>query len=182
VRSGASFQPGLPAPPDQEPGNRVVSTQVAHASKIARRVSRAADRAIGSAQRPRRWARRRASSRRRACFVGRAPRSAPSGRASLRSLACCSRAANDSGVSAYIVAATLAGPRRSASLVTTSVRRSVPIVSSIESPARTALAGFTRSPFTCTRPPCTASVAAPRVLKRRAAQSHLSIRTRSTRR
>ena len=37
--------------------------------------------------------------------------------------------------------------------------------------------GFTRSPFTCTRPPRTAPVAALRVLNMRAAQSHLSIRT-----
>jgi hypothetical protein len=49
-------------------------------------------------QRPRR-ARRSASSRRRSNFVGRAPRSAPSGRASRRSSRCCSRAATDSGVS-----------------------------------------------------------------------------------
>ena len=38
--------------------------------------------------------------RRRSNFVGRAPKSAPSGRASRRSAACCSRAAIDSGVSA----------------------------------------------------------------------------------
>ncbi len=37
--------------------------------------------------------------------------------------------------------------------------------------------GFTRSPFTCTRPPRTALVAALRDLNMRAAQSHLSIRT-----
>ena len=42
---------------------------------------------------------------------------------------------------------------------------------------RTTFEGFTRSPFTCTRPPRTASLAALRALKRRAAQSHLSIRT-----
>src|SRR5881394_1296926 len=57
------------------------------------------------------------------------------------------------------------------------VRRSVRIVSSIVSPARISLDGLTRTSFRCTRPPRTASVAAPRVLKKRAAQSHLSIRT-----
>src|SRR5437867_13003653 len=45
---------------------------------------------------------------------------------------------------------------------------------------RTSLAGLTRSPPTWTCPPSTASVAALRVLKKRAAQSHLSIRTCST--
>jgi hypothetical protein len=144
------------------------------------REARSTAAAGGGAQRPRRCARRRASSRRRACFVGRAPRSAPSGRASRRSSACCSRAVRDSGVSAYIVAAALAGPRRSATSVTATVRRTVPIVTSIVSPARTTFDGFTRSPLTCTRPPSTAAVPAPRVLKKRAAHSHLSIRTWST--
>ena len=51
------------------------------------------------AGRPRRCARRNASRRRRSCFVGRAPRSAPSGRASRRSAARRSRSATDSGVS-----------------------------------------------------------------------------------
>jgi hypothetical protein len=103
-------------------------------------------------------ARRRASSRRRACFVGRAPRSAPSGRASRRSSPCCSRAVRDSGVSAYIVAAALAGPRRSATSVTATVWRTVPIVTSTVSPAPTTFDGLTRSPLTCTRPPRMASV------------------------
>ena len=51
------------------------------------------------------------------------------------------------------------------------------MVTSIVSPARTAFEGFTRAPFTRTRPPTTAAVAALRVLNTRAAQSHLSIRT-----
>src|SRR5713101_180051 len=42
------------------------------------------------------------------------------------------------------------------------------------SPARTSFAGFTRTPFTWTRPPSTAAAAALRVLKNRAAHSHLS--------
>ena len=41
-------------------------------------------------------------------------------------------------------------------------------------------AGLTRTPFTCTRPPSTASDAALRVLKSRAAQSHRSTRTSLT--
>lgn len=135
---------------------------------------------FSEAQPRRRGALRKASSRRRAAFVGRAPRSAPSGRASRRSSACCSRRASDSGVSAYIVAATLAGPRRSEIAVTATVQRTAPILTSTTSPARTAFDGFTRSPLTWTRPPRTASVAALRVLKKRAAQSHLSIRTSFT--
>ena len=131
----------------------------------------------GGAQRVPRCPRRSASSRRRARFVGRVPRSAPSGRESRHSAACSSRAIRDSGVSAYIVSASLAGPRRSATPVTTSVRRTVLIVTSIASPVRMTFEGFTRSPFTCTRPPRTAPVAALRVLNMRAAQSHLSIRT-----
>jgi hypothetical protein len=47
----------------------------------------------------RRWPRRSASIRRRACCGGRAPRSAPRGRASRRSSRCSSRAASDSAVS-----------------------------------------------------------------------------------
>ncbi len=84
---------------------------------------------------------------------------------------------SDSGVSAYIVSASLAGPRRSATPVTTNVRRTVLMVTSIVSPVRMTFEGFTRSPFTCIRPPRTAAVAALRVLNMRAAQSHLSIRT-----
>ena len=41
------------------------------------------------------------------------------------------------------------------------------------------LLGFTRAPLSCARPPLTASAASERLLKNRAAQSHLSIRTRS---
>jgi hypothetical protein len=43
------------------------------------------------------------------------------------------------------VAATLAGPRRSATAFTVSIRRRTPIVTSITSPERTDLDGFTRS-------------------------------------
>ena len=92
-----------------------------------------------------------------------------------------SRAASDSAVSSYSVAATLAEPRRSATPVTTTVQRISPRRISSVSPTRTSFAGFTRSPPTWTCPPATASVAALRVLKNRAAQSHRSIRTRSIR-
>ena len=54
-----------------------------------------------------------------------------------------------------------------------------PTVTLIVSPSRTSRAGFTRVPSTWTRPPWTASVASERVLKKRAAQSHLSMRGRS---
>jgi len=42
------------------------------------------------------------------------------------------------------------------------------------SPISISLAGFVRAPFRCTLPPDTASMAKERVLKKRAAQSHLS--------
>ena len=64
------------------------------------------------------------------------------GRESRRSAACRSRATSDSGVSSYIVSASLAGPRRSATPVTTSVRRSVLMVTSIVSPVRIDLRGL----------------------------------------
>src|SRR5215471_2587629 len=54
-----------------------------------------------------------------------------------------------------------------------------PTRTSTMSPGRTSFAGLMRTPFRSTRPPVTASVGAPRVLKNRAAQSHLSIRTSS---
>ena len=75
------------------------------------------------------------------------------------------------------------GPGRggSATATTSTVQRSSATCTSTVSPGRTSFAGFTRAPFRCTRPPSTASVARPRVLKKRAAQSHLSIRTASTR-
>ena len=79
-----------------------------------------------------------------------------------------------------MVSASLAGPRRLATPLTTTVRRIVRMVTSIVSPIRVTFEGFTRSPFTCTRPSSTAEVAELRVLNIRAAQSHLSIRTPST--
>jgi len=48
------------------------------------------------------------------------------------------------------------------------------------SPGLTAFAGFARSPFTDTCPATIASTARARVLKKRAAQSHLSIRKGQT--
>src|SRR5262245_62072912 len=47
------------------------------------------------------------------------------------------------------------------------------------SPGLMVRAALTRSPLTCTWPPSTASAASDRVLKKRAAHSHLSIRTRA---
>ena len=43
----------------------------------------------------------------------------------------------------------------------------------------TVFAGLTRTPLRCALPPSTASAASERVLKKRAAHSHLSIRSRS---
>jgi pyruvate dehydrogenase E1 component len=63
---------------------------------------------------------------------------------------------------------------------TTSESRSRPLANSIRSPGWISRLGFARSPLTCTRPPLSASTASARVLTRRAAQSHLSMRTRSS--
>src|SRR6267143_362249 len=71
----------------------------------------------------------------------------------------------------------LAGPRLSLRPATTSDHCTVPTRTSSASPTRTSFEGFTRAPFSCTWPPTTASVARLRVLKKRAAHSHLSIRT-----
>ena len=123
---------------------------------------------------------RRASSRRRSCFVGRGPpASAPTGCDNRRSTAVRSRSSLDSAVSWYRAAATRAEPRFSPSPRTTTVHRISPMRISTMSSARTSFAGFTRSPFSRTRPPRTASVAVVRVLKNRAAQSHLSMRMSS---
>src|SRR3954451_9563811 len=85
-----------------------------------------------------------------------------------------------SGVSSYSSAASFAGPRLSATPRTTSsTRRPRSRVTSSRSPARTSLLAFARWLSTCTRPPLIASAASARVLKMRAAHSHLSTRTES---
>ena len=94
-------------------------------------------------------------------------RFAPRGRASRRSRARCSRAATDLGVSSYRPEAIRREPRLSARPATTTVHRGRPRRISSVFATRTSLAGFTRVPFSCTRPPSTASVAALRVLKPR---------------
>src|SRR5207237_1374535 len=80
----------------------------------------------------------------------------------------------DSGRSSYSVCAMLAGPRRSASARTSIVHSAVPIRICSTSPACTSFAGLMRTPFRWTWPPSTAAVASARVLKKRAAHSHLS--------
>ena len=83
-------------------------------------------------------------------------------RESRRSAACRSRAASDSWVSAYNVSASLAEPRRSATSLTTSVRRSELMVDRVPRP--NGLRGLHAQPFTRTRPPRTAPAAgAPRL-------------------
>jgi len=84
------------------------------------------------------------------------------------------RRARLSSVSAKSAAATVAGPRLSESSRTVMTcskggRRMLTL-----SPTFSSLAGLERSPFTDTRPPSTASTARVRVLKKRAAHSHLS--------
>src|SRR5215467_8126406 len=60
------------------------------------------------------------------------------------------------------------------------MRRTIPSRISIVSPGPTSRAGLTRSPPTFTWPARTSSVAALLVFAKRAAHSHLSMRTRST--
>src|SRR3954451_12281121 len=57
------------------------------------------------------------------------------------------------------------------------VSRITPWLNSISSPGLTSLLGFAGVPLTFTRPPRIASTASARVLTRRAAHSHLSMRT-----
>src|SRR4051794_37531740 len=73
--------------------------------------------------------------------------------------------------------ASAAGSRRSAVPLMVAVRRMTPWLNSISSPGLTSLLGFAGAPLTFTRPPRIASTASARVLTRRAAHSHLSIRT-----
>ena len=61
----------------------------------------------------------------------------------------------------------------------TASRRITPALNSIRSPGRTSLLGLAGAPLIFTRPPRIASTASARVLTRRAAHSHLSIRTGS---
>ena len=82
-----------------------------------------------------------------------------------------------SGVSSYNCCATGAGPRWWLKPLTTNSRCTRPWRSCSRSPTRISRAGFTSWPLTCTRPRLTSSLASERVLYRRAAHSHLSMRT-----
>ena len=81
-----------------------------------------------------------------------------------------------SATSSYKRWAISADPRRSATSFTRSCHSSGPCRRRISSPACTDFARFARSPLTSTLPPSMASAANARVLKNRAAQSHLSRR------
>ena len=72
--------------------------------------------------------------------------------------------------------ASVAGPRRTGMPVTSTSKRSALAGDAQRSPTRTCREALTRSPLTCTCPPSTASCARLRLLKKRAHQSHLSIR------
>src|SRR5204863_9068631 len=81
--------------------------------------------------------------------------------------------------SSWTARATGAGPRVSASACTFRIRLSPPCVRRSRSPTRTSLAGFAAPSLTSTLPPAHAAAARLRVLKKRAAQSHLSTRSES---
>ena len=74
-------------------------------------------------------------------------------------------------------AATAPDPRISESISTSSVYSPPSFLTLSVSPSRTSRDAFARTPLHSTRPPSHASLAKDLVLKNRAAQSHLSIRT-----
>ena len=82
-------------------------------------------------------------------------------------------------VSSYINIAWAAGPRRPPCCKTMTVYSSIPRRILNSSPTLTNLEDFTRSPFRWTLPPFIDSAAKDRVLKKRAAHSHLSNRSGS---
>src|SRR3569832_183896 len=119
------------------------------------------------------------SSFRRSRLVGRPLMNAPGARKYFfRSDSFCRRSMLAS-VSLYKLCATDAGPRLSDTPCTTTSHSAEPLSISSKSPDLTLRAGLMRSPFKRTLPPSTASVANVRVLKNRATQSHLSMRTLS---
>ena len=91
--------------------------------------------------------------RRRACFVGRAPRSAPSGRDSLSSPPAAPGRRRTRASRRRASLRRVAEPRLSEMPRTTTVHCSCPIRTSTVSPAWTSFDGFTRASFRCTRPP-----------------------------
>ncbi len=114
------------------------------------------------------------SSVRRSFLVGR-PRNRGGG-ISRNSATTFSRAAMLSADSTNMVRATIAEPRFSETALTTRRYSTGGFRSNKWSPGLMVLAGLTRSPCTSTRPAFTASTASCRVLKKRAAHSHLSSR------
>ena len=82
--------------------------------------------------------------------------------------------------SSYRRAASAPGPRRSVSVATRTTRLARGSVILSRSPARTTLDGLATWSLTSTLPPLQAAAASVRLLKKRAAQSHLSMRTSST--
>ncbi len=81
------------------------------------------------------------------------------------------------GLARRAAGASAAGSRRSAVPRIIASSRITPALNSIRSPGRTSLLGLAGWPLSFTRPPRIASTASARVFTRRAAHSHLSIRT-----
>src|SRR4029453_7514930 len=120
-----------------------------------------------------RYQRERRSMRRRARLVGRPE---PGGRytgGGRRSF----RGGGGGGGCSYRSAASLPLPLRSASPATRTIRRPRGKVTCRRSPGRTTFEGLAASPLTSTLPPLQAHAASVRLLKKRAAHSHLSMRT-----
>lgn len=88
-----------------------------------------------------------------------------------------SRFSTEASVSRYRTAASTAPPRRSDKPSTSTVKSSQPRLMFSVSPHFTSLAALARFPFSRTCPPSIADLACDRVLKKRAAHSHLSSRT-----
>src|SRR5450830_1530266 len=113
---------------------------------------------------------------RRSRFVGRPLKPAVGSRNKRRFSATAARRATLTSVSSYRLRATGAEPRTSDNPITSTSHRSEPLSISSTSPNLTLRAGLTRSPLTVTLLWSTASQASERVLKKRAAHSHLSSR------
>src|SRR5258705_3744160 len=116
---------------------------------------------------------------RRSRLVGRPLRSPAGPPKALRSAICATRRAMLSSLSIKSLRASSTGPRRSESAVTVTLHSNSPTRIESASPTLTSFDGLIRSSRNLTLPATTAACASARVLKKRAAHNHLSMRTRS---
>ncbi len=113
---------------------------------------------------------------RRSFLVGRAAAGMKAAGSSASRSRCAVRAARLSAVSSYSVCAIAALPRCGTTRRTVTMCTNAPSRTRTVSPGFSSLLRFARSPFTSIFPPSIAAAASERVLKNRAAHSHLSRR------